>query len=913
MQLAQWLMGVLAIDPQFLRGLVAALHADPVGGVMTHFAAAGFRRPTQKASEPQTIGRRSVIHVVGVLVNEPWSWGNWYTSYGDLQDALRQADQAKTDETLLVIDSPGGDAAGAPETAELIRRLNQRKPIIAVGVHGMVASAAYWLGSAAGKLYLTSGVSAGSIGVVSVHEDWTAAAEKMGVKWTILRQPENKFLGSPYEALTAQAAEKLIDSQIAPTYEQFVAAVARHRRVSMETVEKTFGGGLTLPAEQAVAVGMADGIVPWPDFLEGPAAQPLAPAPEATGARGAHGAPAAIAAGKTSPAAQHESDGSVGGDRSVPSHPKEERAVKYGQKLRAWLFAHDLISALDAGDDIIAAALGAWFAARGAKAPEGDEAILAALSQPAASASSQEAPAGRAAPQTSPAAGSPSADMAAALRQAAVEALAGDQRRVAAVQATARALGLNDDDELLRAALLPGGPTGEQLAASVTARAIKDNRPVTISADRISGGESSLDRVATAAVDAILIRTQTGVLATCEAGRVNRATAEEHWRKQLTENRIVRELAGMSSNELIRTVVEAAGIRVDERTAEGYAKAFFRMHATAQGEPRVFARGHARIFGSSQAADYVAHGPGTYPRIMDGVAAKVVDFITLVAPTPYMQWAWRAPDAENFQPREMIKFGRYKDLPIHIDGKTYSQLESLPNQAAWLMVDEYGAEVGITPRMAQQDIFGVLTEGLTTLQLAAESCVNGLCVNLLIGNVTWLVDGTACYSHSNDITTSAGGAPNDPDQTRAMRKLLARQKLVGDSKPSGLQMGWALVGTEWQDEAREAYLGIEKLALASDITTAAQMYRDGSIRPLFDPAIDAASADYKTWYGGSAPIRGADAGVTFAFGIGYGPGGRRDSYYVPQTESMVYRIKTVAGAALTNAQALVRNAGSTAE
>jgi hypothetical protein len=54
-------------------------------------------------------------------------------------------------------------------------------------------------------------------------------------------------------------------------------------------------------------------------------------------------------------------------------------------------------------------------------------------------------------------------------------------------------------------------------------------------------------------------------------------------------------------------------------------------------------------------------------------------------------------------------------------------------------------------------------------------------------------------------------------------------------------------------------------------------------------------------------------GIYFAFLTGFGPGGRRDTYYDPRTEAQVFRIKGAFGAALRHHAAFVRNSGEAQE
>src|SRR5882724_94932 len=85
---------------------------------------------------------------------------------------------------VLLVDSPGGAVDGIEEFADAIFSARGTKPVSAL-ISGMGASAAFWLASAASKVYITSSTAlVGSIGVVATHADFSARDAKEGVKIT---------------------------------------------------------------------------------------------------------------------------------------------------------------------------------------------------------------------------------------------------------------------------------------------------------------------------------------------------------------------------------------------------------------------------------------------------------------------------------------------------------------------------------------------------------------------------------------------------------------------------------------------------------------------------------------------------------------------------------------------------------
>lgn len=168
---------------------------------------------------------------------------------------------------ILDVDSPGGQVNGVQELADMIYSARGTKPIIAVANH-IMASAAYWIGSAADEIVVSPSGEVGSIGVFSVHQDISAALEKDGVKVSIIKEGKYKAEGNPYEPLNEEAREA-IQASVGEFYQSFVGAVAQHRGVSFETVRDGFGEGRMVGAEKAVELGMADRVATLNEVIEG--------------------------------------------------------------------------------------------------------------------------------------------------------------------------------------------------------------------------------------------------------------------------------------------------------------------------------------------------------------------------------------------------------------------------------------------------------------------------------------------------------------------------------------------------------------------------------------------------------------------------------------------------------------------
>ncbi len=171
------------------------------------------------------------------------------TSIQELETAFAEAMNDPTiDGIVLRIDSPGGLITGVQEFADTVYNARGQKPIVAYS-YGNMASAAYWIGSAADKIVAGSTTFQGSIGVAMAVPK---AEDSRWVKFVSSNAPRKNISPSTKEGKDS------IQARIDAMEDEFIAAVALHRGVSPETVLSEFGQGDVLPARTAMSVGMTD-------------------------------------------------------------------------------------------------------------------------------------------------------------------------------------------------------------------------------------------------------------------------------------------------------------------------------------------------------------------------------------------------------------------------------------------------------------------------------------------------------------------------------------------------------------------------------------------------------------------------------------------------------------------------------
>ena len=201
------------------------------------------------------------IPILGTLVRRSSYLGaaSGLTSYHDIEAMAESAfadPQVKA--VLLEIDSSGGEAGGVFDLAQRLRTLaqNSGKPLWAIADEAAL-SAAYALACAADRLWLTRTAEVGSIGVVAVHVDESAADAKAGMTYTFLHAGAHKVDGHPHAPLSEAVATD-IQTDIEGLHSQFIELVAGFRRLAPEAVHAT--EARVYRGEAALAAGLADQI-----------------------------------------------------------------------------------------------------------------------------------------------------------------------------------------------------------------------------------------------------------------------------------------------------------------------------------------------------------------------------------------------------------------------------------------------------------------------------------------------------------------------------------------------------------------------------------------------------------------------------------------------------------------------------
>lgn len=266
MKLTDIINGPWAITPDMLNE-IRSIYAKHLRGEKINIKDIEARTGEALKNKPQgydLINGAAIIPIEGVIAKKMNLFmqisGGASTQLIERDFKAALSDSA-VEKIILNIDSPGGAIDGTFELANLIYGSRGKKPVIAY-TDGMMASAAYAIGSAADKIYISGDTAAvGSIGVVAAHEDISKFEEKLGVKTTEIYAGKYKRIASQYQPLSAEGFAS-IKEQVDYLYGVFMDEVAKFRGVSIEEVFAKMSTDVKslFRGRQAIEAGLVDGV-----------------------------------------------------------------------------------------------------------------------------------------------------------------------------------------------------------------------------------------------------------------------------------------------------------------------------------------------------------------------------------------------------------------------------------------------------------------------------------------------------------------------------------------------------------------------------------------------------------------------------------------------------------------------------
>ncbi len=204
--------------------------------------------PAYTESEDGVFGLGSKVAVIDLT-------GIIMSSTDIVRQLKKYEDDGAVKAIVLRIDSPGGAVAPSQEIYDQVLEVRKKKKIVA-SMGSVAASGGYYVACAADSIVANPGSLTGSIGVIFEFPVLADLFKKIGIKTEVVKSGELKDVGS-YSRPMTENERQMLQSVINDTYEQFVEAVSKNRRMEKSEV-LALADGSVFTGRQAKEKGLVD-------------------------------------------------------------------------------------------------------------------------------------------------------------------------------------------------------------------------------------------------------------------------------------------------------------------------------------------------------------------------------------------------------------------------------------------------------------------------------------------------------------------------------------------------------------------------------------------------------------------------------------------------------------------------------
>jgi protease-4 len=168
---------------------------------------------------------------------------------------------------VLHVNSPGGGVAASEEIYREVKRIREqkKKPIVA-SIETVGASGAYYVSSAANKIFADNGSIVGSIGVIAEWVNYEDLLRWAKLKQITMKAGEFKDTGSPVREMTP-AEREYMQGLIDNMHGQFIQAVADGRKVQFDQI-KAIANGKVWTGQEALSMHLVDQLGDFQDAVK---------------------------------------------------------------------------------------------------------------------------------------------------------------------------------------------------------------------------------------------------------------------------------------------------------------------------------------------------------------------------------------------------------------------------------------------------------------------------------------------------------------------------------------------------------------------------------------------------------------------------------------------------------------------
>lgn len=218
-----------------------------------------FKKLTQSSSDDHRLsGPRIALVVLEGTILDATTDGIQDVRSEPVVQILRQVENDKDIKAMVLrINSPGGSALASDEIWHAVRRISNKKPVVA-SLGDMAASGGYYIASASTEILAQETSLVGSIGVVGGKVNIAELATKLGLHTEVIKTTEYAGWLSPLHPFS-QKQQQRMQALLDATYQRFVGRVAEGRRRSTSAIELAAQGRL-FTGKLAHDAGLIDAI-----------------------------------------------------------------------------------------------------------------------------------------------------------------------------------------------------------------------------------------------------------------------------------------------------------------------------------------------------------------------------------------------------------------------------------------------------------------------------------------------------------------------------------------------------------------------------------------------------------------------------------------------------------------------------
>jgi protease-4 len=202
--------------------------------------------------DPGHVIRDRQTHVARLEINGVIAENDWW-----MEKLSEAADDDRVRALILHINSPGGSTYGGEALFQAIRKVAEKKPVVAV-IGTLGASAGYMIAVAGDHVLARETSLTGSIGVLFQTAEFSKLMEKVGVSSETITSGALKAEPNPTRPMSPEGRAQ-IQAMVNETHGWFVRLVAERRKLPLDRV-RTLADGRVYSGRAALDHGLIDGL-----------------------------------------------------------------------------------------------------------------------------------------------------------------------------------------------------------------------------------------------------------------------------------------------------------------------------------------------------------------------------------------------------------------------------------------------------------------------------------------------------------------------------------------------------------------------------------------------------------------------------------------------------------------------------